>query len=71
METQMKNLSATWDKRFLAKKTENLKNSERKKLRIVFLSVKQVMGNRMHTRDLNATPRLILFISVFHSSLPV
>ena len=67
----MKNLSATWDKRFLVKKTENLKKSERKKLRMVFLLVKQVMGNRLHTWDLNATPRLILFISVFHSSLPI
>ena len=51
----MKNLSATRDKRFPAKKTGNLSNSGRKKPKIVFLSVKRVMRNRRHTRGLKAT----------------
>ena len=51
----MKNLSATREKRFPAKKTGNLSNSGRKKPKIVFLSVKRVMRNRRHTRGLKAT----------------
>lgn len=48
IERQVKNLSATWDKDSRQRKQETW-ITERKKLKIVFLSVKQVMRNRPHT----------------------